>query len=236
MTSDKEAKCAISGKSRILNRSPISLDFQAMRYLVLVSFLFSVPVAFASLCRDPRIKLLNFKICSSEVRVKESVKGKPGKTKKSAKSRSKGSKRPRKGKSRRERTDRKTIRQLAKKVENVESSLTQKVERMENNMKAMRRNGRDQFCSERYHNLSNFDYSAKANIAFDADMYRKALDRKPSENLIISPFSVSTMLTMLMNAAEGKTQRQIVEALHLEENTTRPALCRKSFCNQSCEM
>ena len=112
---------------------------------MLVSFLISVPVAFASLCRDPRIKLLNFKICdgSSEVRVKESVKGKPGKTKKSAKSRSK---RPRKGKSRRERTDRKTIRQLAKKVENVESSLTQKVERMENNMKAMRRNGRDQFC------------------------------------------------------------------------------------------
>ena len=97
-------------------------------------------------------------------------------------------KRPRKGKSRRERTDRKAIRQLAKKVENVESSLTQKVERMENNMKAMRRNGRDQFCSERYHNLSNFEYSAKANIAFDADMYRKALDRKPSENLIISIF------------------------------------------------
>ena len=167
------------------------------------------------------------------MRVKESVKGKQGKTKKSAKSRSK---RPRKGKSRRERTDRKTIRQLAKKVKNVESSLTQKVERMENNMKAMRRNRRDQFCSERYQNLSNFEYSVKANIAFDADMYRKALDRKPSENLIISPFSVSTMLTMLMNAAEGKTQTQIVEALHLEENTTRPAQCKKIFCNQSWEI
>jgi serpin B len=59
--------------------------------------------------------------------------------------------------------------------------------------------------------------AALASNAFGADVYRALTAEDPSANLVFSPASIALALTMTAAGARGDTQRQMVEALRIDD-------------------
>jgi len=55
---------------------------------------------------------------------------------------------------------------------------------------------------------------ADDNNAFGLELFRTLHRDKPEENIFISPFSISTALSMTVNGADGATKNQLIYALH----------------------
>jgi len=55
---------------------------------------------------------------------------------------------------------------------------------------------------------------------FSIEIFKKVNSEKPSENIFISPFSISTALSMTLNGASGETANGIKQALNQSELTT----------------
>ena len=64
-----------------------------------------------------------------------------------------------------------------------------------------------------------------ANRKFSWDLFKKLNAEDSAENIFISPFSISSALTMALNGAEGNTRTEMEKALHYE-GTTREELNR----------
>lgn len=58
-----------------------------------------------------------------------------------------------------------------------------------------------------------------ANVRFGLDLYKRLSEGKQYENIFICPASVYMALSMVYNGADGDTQRDMVEALRLNEMT-----------------
>ncbi|NLN64005.1 MAG: serpin family protein [Clostridiaceae bacterium] len=63
------------------------------------------------------------------------------------------------------------------------------------------------------------DRLVAANQKFSWDLFKKLNEEDAKENIFISPFSISSALTMAMNGAEGKTRTEMEKALHYDGMT-----------------
>lgn len=59
----------------------------------------------------------------------------------------------------------------------------------------------------------------QASNDFSFDLFASVNSSHPSENVFISPFSISTALSMTLNGAEGETLKAMKETLHVNELT-----------------
>ena len=57
---------------------------------------------------------------------------------------------------------------------------------------------------------------ATSHAAFALDLYENLVSRKPHENVIFSPTSVSTAMAMLQLGARGSTKRQLTKVMHFD--------------------
>lgn len=75
-------------------------------------------------------------------------------------------------------------------------------------------------------NPTNLEKLAQSNNAFTFDLYSEIASQSAGDNLIVSPFSVSTALAMTYGGAHGETQTQMADVLHYD--LPQPAL-HKTF-------
>lgn len=57
---------------------------------------------------------------------------------------------------------------------------------------------------------------AAAVNSFSLDLFNQISRDKGRENVFVSPFSVSTVLSILLVGAEGRTADQLIRSLHLD--------------------
>ncbi|MGE0266805.1 MAG: serpin family protein [Candidatus Obscuribacterales bacterium] len=56
---------------------------------------------------------------------------------------------------------------------------------------------------------------AESTDSFGLDLFKQLSKEKPGENLLMSPYSISTALTMTLNGAGGKTKEAMIDVLKL---------------------
>lgn len=71
---------------------------------------------------------------------------------------------------------------------------------------------------------------ARANREFSWDMFKKLNEQDAEENIFISPYSISSALTMALNGAEGNTRAEMEKVLHYG-GMTREQL-NKTYANE----
>ena len=58
---------------------------------------------------------------------------------------------------------------------------------------------------------------AQGNNAFAIDLYKQLLnEKKPNENILISPYSINAALAMTYGGARGQTAAELAQVLHFE--------------------
>ncbi|MBO1363815.1 serpin family protein [Prevotella sp. A2931] len=67
----------------------------------------------------------------------------------------------------------------------------------------------------------------KANNNFAFDLSREVMGQSPKNNFLISPLSATYVLAMLENGSANETQRQILSALHYDDEASMNTVCNR---------
>ena len=87
----------------------------------------------------------------------------------------------------------------------------------------------DDYLNGNRQNASYVPAVVASNEQFSRRLYSKLLEDMNEENLVISPWSISTVMTMLAAGARGKTLLQLHRGLSLPEKEI--VIMKQTFCS-----